>query len=143
MKRFKIDDVAKETGLTKRAIRYYEEIGLIKPPERSEKGTRLYTEENIEQLKRVIAAREVLGFSLQELQHFLTLKEKIESHRFEYRNASEQEEKRQELEHVAANLRKQIDMLEEKMKKMTQFKKELEQMEQRIQAILNEERRGS
>jgi MerR family transcriptional regulator, repressor of the yfmOP operon len=143
MKRFKIDDVAKETGLTKRAIRYYEEIGLIKPPERSEKGTRLYTEENIEQLKRVIAAREVLGFSLQELQHFLTLEEKIESHRFEYRNASEQEEKRQELEHVAANLRKQIDMLEEKMKKMTQFKKELEQMEQRIQAILNEERRGS
>jgi MerR family transcriptional regulator, repressor of the yfmOP operon len=94
MKRFKIDDVAKETGLTKRTIRYYEEIGLIKPPKRSEKGTRLYSEEDIEQLKKVIAAREVLGFSLQELHHFLTLKEAIESHRFEYRNAVNQDEKK-------------------------------------------------
>ncbi|WP_374718791.1 MerR family transcriptional regulator [Parageobacillus toebii] len=143
MKRFKIDDVAKETGLTKRTIRYYEEIGLIKPPERSEKGTRLYTEEDIEQLKKVIAAREVLGFSLQELHHFLTLKETIESHRLEYRNAVNQEEKKQELQNIASSLRKQIDMLEQKMKKMLELKDELEQLEQRIQTILQEvERRG-
>jgi MerR family transcriptional regulator, repressor of the yfmOP operon len=143
MKRFKIDDVAKETGLTKRTIRYYEEIGLIKPPERSEKGTRLYTEEDIEQLKKVIAAREVLGFSLQELHHFLTLKETIESHRLEYRNAVNQEEKKQELQNITSSLRKQIDMLEQKMKKMLELKDELEQLEQRIQTILQEvERRG-
>ncbi len=65
MERFKIDDVAKATGLTKRTIRYYEEIGLIKPPARSEGGTRLYTAEDIERLKNIVAAREVLGFSLQ------------------------------------------------------------------------------
>ncbi|BDG48882.1 MULTISPECIES: MerR family transcriptional regulator [Parageobacillus] len=141
MKRFKIDDVAKETGLTKRTIRYYEEIGLIKPPKRSEKGTRLYSEEDIEQLKKVIAAREVLGFSLQELHHFLTLKEAIESHRFEYRNAVNQDEKKQELQNIASNLRKQIDMLKQKMKKMLELKNELEQLEQRIQTILQEEER--
>lgn len=141
MKRFKIDDVAKETGLTKRTIRYYEEIGLIKPPERSEKGTRLYTEENIEQLKKVIAAREVLGFSLQELHHFLTLKVTIESHRFEYRNAVNQDDKKQELQNIASNLRQQIDMLEQKRKKMLELKNELEQLEQRIQTILQEEER--
>lgn len=141
MKRFKIGDVAKETGLTKRTIRYYEEIGLIKPPERSEKGTRLYTEENIEQLKKVIAAREVLGFSLQELHHFLTLKVTIESHRFEYRNAVNQDDKKQELQNIASNLRQQIDMLEQKRKKMLELKNELEQLEQRIQTILQEEER--
>ena len=36
--RYKIDDVAKESGLTKRTIRYYEEIGLLPPPERSTAG---------------------------------------------------------------------------------------------------------
>ncbi len=33
---YKIDEVTKQVGLTKRTLRYYEEIGLIHPPERSE-----------------------------------------------------------------------------------------------------------
>ncbi|ADU92879.1 MerR family transcriptional regulator [Geobacillus sp. Y412MC52] len=140
MERFKIDDVAKATGLTKRTIRYYEEIGLIKPPARSEGGTRLYTAEDIERLKNIVAAREVLGFSLQELQHFLALNEKIETHRTEYRHAAAGSEKRRELEQIGAGLRRQIAMLEEKMKKMTMLKQELEQMAERVDAILQERR---
>ncbi|AOL33348.1 MULTISPECIES: MerR family transcriptional regulator [Geobacillus] len=140
MERFKIDDVAKATGLTKRTIRYYEEIGLIKPPARSEKGTRLYTADDIEQLKNIIAAREVLGFSLQELHHFLTLKEKIETHRAEYRQAAASSEQRRELEQMAAGLHQQIAMLDDKMKKMTALKQELNQMAERIDAILKERR---
>ncbi|KYD28010.1 MerR family transcriptional regulator [Geobacillus sp. FSL W8-0032] len=139
MKRLKIDDVAKATGLTKRTIRYYEEIGLIKPPARSDGGTRLYTEEEIEQLKQIIAAREVLGFSLQELQHFLSLKEKIAAHRAELLQTADHE-KRRELEQIAAGLRQQIAMLDEKMKKMETLKQELKQMEQRVNTILQEGR---
>ncbi|UQD51174.1 MerR family transcriptional regulator [Bacillus methanolicus] len=138
MKRLKIDDVAKETELTKRTIRYYEQIGLIEPPERSEKGTRLYTEQDIERLKKVIAAREVLGFSLQELQSFLALEEMIEGHRRDYRNAIDKEQKQQELKEIAAGIREQIDMLEQKMKKMLEWKKKLKQLHEKIQAILEE-----
>jgi DNA-binding transcriptional MerR regulator len=138
MKRLKIDDVAKETGLTKRTIRYYEQIGLIEPPERSEKGIRLYTEQDIERLKKVIAAREVLGFSLQELQQFLALEETIEGHRRDYRNAIDKEQKQQELKEIAAGIREQIDMLEQKMKKMLEWKKKLKQLHEKIQAILEE-----
>ncbi|AGT30779.1 MerR family transcriptional regulator [Geobacillus genomosp. 3] len=140
MERFKIDDVAKATGLTKRTIRYYEEIGLIKPPARSEGGTRLYTADDIEQLKNIVAAREVLGFSLQELQHFLALKEKIKTHREEYRHAAAGSEQRRELEQMAAGLHRQISMLDDKMEKMMAFKQELEQMAKRIDAILQERR---
>ncbi|AST00612.1 MULTISPECIES: MerR family transcriptional regulator [Geobacillus] len=140
MDRFKIDDVAKATGLTKRTIRYYEEIGLIKPPARSEGGTRLYTAEDIERLKNIVAAREVLGFSLQELQHFLALKETMETHRAEYRHAAAGSEKRRELEQISAGLRRQIAMLEEKMKKMAMLKQELDQMAERVDALLQERR---
>lgn len=35
---YKIEDIAQMTGLTKRTIRYYEEIGLL-APERSDGGT--------------------------------------------------------------------------------------------------------
>jgi DNA-binding transcriptional MerR regulator len=140
MKRLKIDDVAKETGLTKRTIRYYEQIGLIEPPERSEKGTRLYTEKDVDRLKKVITAREVLGFSLQELQQFLTLHETIEAHRRDYRNSTDKEKKQQELKEIAAGINKQVEMLQRKITKMTEFKIELEQLQQTIQSILEEEK---
>ncbi|SPU05059.1 MerR family transcriptional regulator [Bacillus tequilensis] len=40
----KIDEVAKRSGLTKRTIRFYEEIGLIPAPKRTDGGVRLYSE---------------------------------------------------------------------------------------------------
>lgn len=51
MSLYKIDDVAKECGLTKRTIRYYEEIGVMPSPQRTDGGTRLYTREDIDYLK--------------------------------------------------------------------------------------------
>ena len=38
-----ISDVAKITGLTSKAIRFYEEKGLVTPPMRSENGYRTYS----------------------------------------------------------------------------------------------------
>ena len=64
MSELKIDDVAKQSGLTKRTIRYYEQIGLMPAPPRSEGGFRLYTEEHVEFLKKITNAKEVMGFSL-------------------------------------------------------------------------------
>lgn len=58
---YKIDEVTKQVGLTKRTLRYYEEIGLIHPPERSEGNIRLYTDEDIARIKRIVEAKEVLG----------------------------------------------------------------------------------
>lgn len=48
---YKIDEVAKQCGLTKRTIRYYEEIGLLPSPQRSEGNMRLYTQEDVDLLK--------------------------------------------------------------------------------------------
>lgn len=43
----KIDEVAKQSGLTKRTIRYYEQIGLLSSPPRSEGGFRLYSQDHV------------------------------------------------------------------------------------------------
>jgi DNA-binding transcriptional MerR regulator len=69
---YKIEDVAKKTGLTKRAIRYYEDIELIKPI-RSESSYRLYTEDDINKIIRVVALRDSLGFSLSEVKNVFDL----------------------------------------------------------------------
>ena len=43
----RIQEVAEETGLTPRAIRYYEEMGLLAPAARSGGAYRLYDAEDL------------------------------------------------------------------------------------------------
>ncbi|GGE23729.1 HTH-type transcriptional regulator YfmP [Marinithermofilum abyssi] len=132
MEYYKIDEVARKTGLTKRAIRYYEEIGLFQPAKRSEGGIRLYTDEDIQQLKRMSEIREVLGFSLQEIRRFMELTEELEAHRRGYRQSDVPEKQVEELKEIRDTVTRQLDMIRYRMKKMTQFKQELEELLDRV-----------
>ncbi len=58
-----ISDVAKKTGLTSKAIRFYEEKGLVTPPLRSENGYRTYSQQHLDELTLLRQARQV-GFNL-------------------------------------------------------------------------------
>lgn len=61
-----IGDVARETGLPAKTIRYYESAGLIDPPARSEGNYRLYDERHVQTLRFIHHARQ-LGFSVKEV----------------------------------------------------------------------------
>ncbi|HCW47754.1 Cu(I)-responsive transcriptional regulator [Mixta calida] len=67
-----ISDVAKKTGLTSKAIRFYEEKGLVTPPLRSENGYRSYTTRQLEELTLLRQARQV-GFNLDECRELVHL----------------------------------------------------------------------
>jgi len=71
-KYYKIEEVAIKTGLTKRALRYYEEIELI-IPKRTDASYRLYCEEDIENINRIKDLRESLGFCLKDVKAILQL----------------------------------------------------------------------
>lgn len=60
----RIQEVAAETGLTTRAIRYYEEIGLLEPAARSDGAYRLYDPSDLERLRFIKSLRDDAGFSL-------------------------------------------------------------------------------
>jgi len=47
---WKIGDLADATGISVRTLHHYEEIGLLNPSNRSEKGYRLYEKSDLEQL---------------------------------------------------------------------------------------------
>lgn len=128
---YKIDEVASECNLTKRTIRYYEEIGLLSP-QRSEGNTRLYTREDIERLKKIISARDVLGFSLQELHRYIEVVEMLTGQRERYRSITDLEERRLQLEEIDDTLGKQLDMMESKMRTIQSFKEEAEQLRQQV-----------
>ncbi|WP_342321784.1 Cu(I)-responsive transcriptional regulator [Kosakonia sp. BYX6] len=67
-----ISDVAKKTGLTSKAIRFYEEKGLVTPPLRSENGYRSYNQQHLNELTLLRQAR-LVGFNLDECGELVTL----------------------------------------------------------------------
>src|SRR3954447_10624969 len=67
----RIQEVAEDTGLTPRTIRYYEEIGLLSPAGRSEGAYRLYDGEDLERLRFIRGLRDDAGFSLSEIGQLL------------------------------------------------------------------------
>jgi DNA-binding transcriptional MerR regulator len=68
----KIGQLARRLGLNVRTVRYYEAIGLLPTPARSEGGYRLYTDEDERRLRFVLQAKRV-GFTLDEIQRILQL----------------------------------------------------------------------
>lgn len=136
MANYKIDDVAKLVGLTKRTIRYYEEIGLLFPPERTDGGYRVYSNKHIERLKEIISTREVLGISLQEVQEFVTVREEVSHHILELRQTKDAAEKHQQLLKFEQVLTKQLQMINRKMEKITEIRNQTNQYYVRVQDAL-------
>ncbi|TJY39602.1 MerR family transcriptional regulator [Cohnella pontilimi] len=134
MNRYKIEDVAKECGLTKRTIRYYEEIGLLFPPERSEGGFRIYTDKHIERLKQIINARDVLGISLQELQEFISISEQFNNQRQEVRQIQDKELKLEKVAGLKQTLSQQLRLIDQKMDKLTAIRAQCSELYDRVLA---------
>jgi MerR family transcriptional regulator, repressor of the yfmOP operon len=67
----RIQDVADEVGLTTRAIRYYEEMGLLTPAARSGGSHRLYDESDVERLRTIRGLRDDAGFSVGDITRLL------------------------------------------------------------------------
>ena len=64
--------LAAEIGCNIETIRYYEQIGILPPPPRSEGGHRLYGPELVQRLHFVRRARD-LGFTIEEIRELLSL----------------------------------------------------------------------
>jgi MerR family copper efflux transcriptional regulator len=67
-----IGEAAAETGISAKAIRYYESIGLIPAAERTESGYRQFSENAVQTLRFVRRARN-LGFSVALIDELLSL----------------------------------------------------------------------
>lgn len=65
-KKMTTGEIAKKAGISQKAIRLYDEKGLLKPSEYSEGNYRLYDKEALFVLEKIIALKQV-GFSLEEI----------------------------------------------------------------------------
>lgn len=106
--RWLIGDLAKQTGVTAKAIRHYESLGLLDAAPRTESGYRTYSAADVERV-RFIQSAKVLGLTLSEIQDVIT------------GWAAGQEP----CAKVSALIDRKIEELDRKMAQMARFREEL------------------
>lgn len=67
-----IGEASKATGISVKMLRYYEEIGLVRPALRAYSGYRVYSDRDISMLRFVRRARD-LGFQVKQIAALLDL----------------------------------------------------------------------
>src|SRR5919197_2776057 len=108
--RLRIGEMAKATCVKVVTIRYYEQIGLMPAPPRTEGNYRAYTEEHISRLRFIRRCRS-LGFTLEQVRDLLRLSSEqnqacSEVDRITKRHLTEIEEKIADLSRLAVELRR-------------------------------------
>lgn len=114
----RIQEVAAETGLTTRAIRYYEEMGLLEPAARSDGAYRLFDASDLERLRFIRSLRDDAGFSLAQISQLLEDEAARERNRERYRSTQDADERRAILDDARARVDRQIATLEAKAERL-------------------------
>ena len=110
----KIQEFSRLSGLSAKTIRYYEAIGVLPSPQRTQNGYRDYSEKDLERA-RFVAGIRTLDLSLNEIMELLAMRDRREApcrtllDRIEQK-ANQIEERIQALRKMEVDLRKLHDL---------------------------------
>jgi DNA-binding transcriptional MerR regulator len=74
-----VGQVAEPFDISVRTLHHYDEIGLLRPSERTRAGYRLYADDDLTRLQHIVVYRR-LGFALEEIALLLAHPESVEQH---------------------------------------------------------------
>lgn len=122
----RIQEVAAETGLTPRTIRYYEEVGLLSPAARSEGDYRLYDGEDLERLRFIRGLRDDAGFALSDIRQLLEDEEARNRNRDRFRSTQDAVERRRIIGDAIGIVDRQVATLRAKIERLEAMAAEAE-----------------
>src|SRR5579875_1815321 len=99
-----IGAVASRTGVSERTLRYYEELGLLRPTAHRRGGSRLYCESDIERVERIRKLQSLMGFNLEEIRSIFAATDRLEALRDEYRGTDDSGHQHELLEESVGTL---------------------------------------
>lgn len=115
---YQIGEGSIQTGLSTKTIRYYEEIGLIPPAERSSNGYRIFSEEDLDRLRFIRSAR-ALNFPLEDIDEILAFRDQGEP----------------PCRYVMALMQKQIEEISERIRELKALREELRRLYENGQSL--------
>jgi MerR family copper efflux transcriptional regulator len=114
----RIGELAERAGISAKAIRYYEEIGVLRPPTRSPSGYRDYDHATLGQLAFVRAAQAV-GLTLGEIRQVVAFRDDGQT----------------PCEHVAALLQRRAAEVHARIAELQQLRGELDRLARRAATL--------
>lgn len=113
-----IGELSRRVDLPPHTIRYYERLGLINPPERTESKYRVYSEEDEVRL-RFIKQAKLFGLSLDEIKQIINLRA----------------EGIAPCEHLKKMIKRHLDDLDHRIQELVAFRNELARRYERLKSI--------
>jgi MerR family transcriptional regulator, repressor of the yfmOP operon len=138
----RIGEAAEATGLTPRAIRYYQELGLLEPAAHVSGANRRYDDEDIERLQLIKRLREVVGLSLAEVRTYLEAEAERRALSREYHATTDPTRQRELLDAGEPVLRRRIALLEGKLASVEALLDEDRQRLNRVRLLREDLTRG-
>ncbi|MDQ1567793.1 MAG: MerR family transcriptional regulator, repressor of the yfmOP operon [Actinomycetota bacterium] len=139
-----IGQASTAAAVTPRTLRYYEELGLLRPSSHSVRGARRYSEDDLARIARIRELQQLMGFNLEEIGQILSAEDQLERIRREYRSGQPTSRRRRELlaEAIVINdrLREQV---RHKVSRIAGFLEELDAKAVRYRVIVDEIDRGA
>jgi MerR family transcriptional regulator, repressor of the yfmOP operon len=115
--RRRIHEIAAELGLTPRAIRYYEQVGLLCPA-RSDGSYRLYEAADVERLRAIVVLRDDAGFSLADIRELLTDEDAASQDRAAYLATADADERRRLVRDAVGREERHLVLLRGKVERL-------------------------
>ncbi len=112
-----IGQVAERLGLNPRTIRYYERIGLLPEPQRTEAGYRLYEEDDEERLRFIKRAQRV-GLNLGEIKETLGFRDRGD----------------RPCDYILGAIEQRLSEVDRSLRELRTFKRELSELRNRMRA---------
>ena len=106
---YTVNKLSKMSGVSARTLRYYDEIGLLKPVRVASSGYRLYGKNELDVLQQILFYRE-LGFPLDEIKSILYAPEFDKEKSFEH-HLAKLDEKRKRLDMLIKNVKSSMSAM--------------------------------
>jgi DNA-binding transcriptional MerR regulator len=133
-----IGKAAAECGVSERALRYYEEIGLLTPAGATPGGMRRYSDADLSRVRRIRELQSLLGFNLDEIRAVLASDDRLAAIRAEYNATSEGSARRAQLLRQALKVREDLtETVDAKIAALQSFRADLAASMDRVRSLLS------
>jgi DNA-binding transcriptional MerR regulator len=134
-----IGQAASAAGVTPRTLRYYEELGLLRPSAHSVRGARRYAEIDLVRIARIRELQQLMGFNLEEIGEILAAEDSLERIRSEYRSGKPTSRRRRELLAEAIEINDRLrEQVRQKVSRIAGFLEELDAKAVRYRQVVDE-----
>ena len=134
----RIGEIAERAGVSTRTVRYYEQVGLLEPSDRSPGGTRRYDERDLARLLRVRELQSLMGFDLDQIRTIVGAEDRLDALRAAYGEALPLEQRNQILVEAMGINRQLRGEVQAKVVRLEEFLADLDRKAVRYRQVAAE-----